>query len=402
MTGRRRIDENQLPVIKPDPTCFLIADISGYTEYLSGVEIDHAQDILADLISTVVTSLRPTFKLAKLEGDAAFCFAPTEKVDGSLLLDTIERCYFGFRRRRRDVRQATSCECNACMRIPDLNLKFVAHDGLAIHQKVAGREELLGSDVILVHRLLKNSVIEATGMTAYSLLTDALVRRMAIDPLPLGMREHVETYEHLGAVRLWAHDLERRWQEEDARARVFVSPAEALFATSLQIAAPPQLVWEVLTTPGRRIGWQHGATAINEEKAAGGRRGVGTTTHCVHGGDAIVEEILDWRPFDYLTERSQFFHDGPSAVSTIELEPTASGTLMHYRLAPPKKARDRELLQERQAELAEGLMVSIRDLGAIAALTATELTPVAAEPALPRPTSADGFLAGVQPIEFIG
>jgi len=33
-------------------TCFLIADISGYTSYLAGVELDHAQDILADLTGT--------------------------------------------------------------------------------------------------------------------------------------------------------------------------------------------------------------------------------------------------------------------------------------------------------------------------------------------------------------
>ena len=147
-------------MLQPEKACLLIADISGYTEYLSGVEIDHAQDILADLISTVVTSLRPNFRLSKLEGDAAFCFAPAETVDGSMLLDTIEHCYFGFRRRRRDVRQATSCECNACMRIPDLNLKFVAHHGLVIKQKIAGSEELLGSDVIAVHRLLKNDIVE--------------------------------------------------------------------------------------------------------------------------------------------------------------------------------------------------------------------------------------------------
>ena len=108
-------------LLKPEPMCFLIADISGCTSYLAGVELDHAQDILADLVGTVVTSLRPSFRLAKLEGDAAFTFAPADKLDGSLLLDTIERCYFGFRRRRRDVRQATSRECNACLRIPDLN-----------------------------------------------------------------------------------------------------------------------------------------------------------------------------------------------------------------------------------------------------------------------------------------
>ena len=112
------------------PTCFLIADISGYTGYLADVELDHAQDILADLIGAVVTALRPNFRLAKLEGDAAFTYMTAETVDGSMLLDTIERCYFGFRRRRRDVRQATSCECNACAQIPDLDLKFVVHHGV--------------------------------------------------------------------------------------------------------------------------------------------------------------------------------------------------------------------------------------------------------------------------------
>ncbi|MDQ3937928.1 MAG: DUF2652 domain-containing protein, partial [Chloroflexota bacterium] len=175
---------------RPEPTCLLIADISGYTEYLARVEIEHAQDILADLIGSVVTSLRPNFRLAKLEGDAAFCFAPAEQVDGSVLLDTIERCYFGFRRRRRDVRQATSCECTACRHIPDLNLKFVAHHGTVARHKVAGREELMGSDVIVVHRMLKNTVVEATGVAAYALLSQRCVDAMGIEPEALGMRPH--------------------------------------------------------------------------------------------------------------------------------------------------------------------------------------------------------------------
>ena len=120
------------------PACFLIADISGYTGYLADVELDHAQDILADLIGAVVSALRPDFRLAKLEGDAAFTYRLAGTIDGSMLLDTIERCYFGFRRRRRDVRQATSCECNACVRIPDLNLKFVVHHGQVLRQRIAG------------------------------------------------------------------------------------------------------------------------------------------------------------------------------------------------------------------------------------------------------------------------
>ena len=39
---------------RPETACLVVADISGYTSYLAGVELDHAQDILADLIDSVV------------------------------------------------------------------------------------------------------------------------------------------------------------------------------------------------------------------------------------------------------------------------------------------------------------------------------------------------------------
>ena len=84
---------------QPEPACLVIADISGYTSYLAGVELDHAQDILADLTDAVVRALRPTFRLAKLEGDAAFAYVVTDVIDGSILQDTIEHCYIAFRRR---------------------------------------------------------------------------------------------------------------------------------------------------------------------------------------------------------------------------------------------------------------------------------------------------------------
>jgi hypothetical protein len=335
-------------MLQAESTWLLIADISGYTSYLAAVELDHAQDILADLIGTVVTSLRPGFRLAKLEGDAAFVAAPADKLDGSLLLDTVERCYFGFRRRRRDVRQATSCDCNACTRIPDLNLKFVVHHGMALRQRVAGSEELLGSDVIVVHRLLKNEVVERLGVSAYALFTQAAIDAMAIDPEALGMAPLMETYEHVGEVPTWVHDLERRWQEEEARQRVYVSADEAAFGVSIPTSAPPQVAWEFLTVPGRRAGWQAGVTDVLLADSTGNRRGVGATIHCMHGAEAVVEEILDWRPYDYWSNRSTINTPaGPiKMLATVELEPTGSGTTIHFRYAAPKAAKERAILQE--------------------------------------------------------
>ena len=53
---------------QPEPACLVIADISGYTGYLAGVELDHAQDILADLITTVVGGLRPMLPPGQARG----------------------------------------------------------------------------------------------------------------------------------------------------------------------------------------------------------------------------------------------------------------------------------------------------------------------------------------------
>lgn len=331
-----------------EPACLLIADISGYTGYLAGVELDHAQDILADLMGTIVGALRPRFRLAKLEGDAAFTFAPAEKLDGSLVLDTIERCYFDFRRRRRDVRQATSCECNACTRIPDLNLKFVVHHGTILRQRVAGRDELLGPDVILVHRLLKNDVVESTGIEAYALFTQQCADAMDVDLPALGLRPSAETYEHIGTVPVWIHDLDRRWQEASALARVFVDSREAVQEFTTPTPAPAQVAWEFVTAPGRRVAWQLGVTGV-EVVAAGNRRGVGASNHCLHGKDTTIEEVLDWRPFDYFTVRNTI--PTPQGLirflMTTEFEPTADGgTIIHERFGAPKSAKERALMQQ--------------------------------------------------------
>jgi hypothetical protein len=386
------------------PTCFLIADISGYTGYLADVELDHAQDILADLVGAVVTALRPNFRLAKLEGDAAFTFAAVEKIDGSMLLDTIERCYFGFRRRRRDVRQATSCECNACSRIPDLDLKFVVHHGAAILQTVAGRQELLGSDVIVAHRLLKNDVVERLGIQAYALITQAAIEASDIDPAALGMVAHAEAYDRIGEVPGWAHDLGRRWQEEEARDRAFVSPADAVVTVSVPTKVPPQVAWEFLTRPGQRMTWQPWVTEVTIRGATGGRRGPGSANHCMHGKDAVVEEILDWRPYDYVTDRTVL--DTPSGpvkvLHTIELEPGLGGTTIHMRFAAPKTRREKDLMSHIGPAYAAALRSGIPGLVAqLDAALAERDEGRGPEPDLAQP-KPDGVLAGLKPLQIIG
>ncbi len=321
---------------KAESACFVIADISGYTHFVSGVELDHAQDIIADIMDTLVRALRPPFRLAKFEGDAAFVYALADKVDGSLLQDSIEQAYFAFRKRLRNIKQANSCECQACSRMQSLDVKFVVHQGEFIRQKMSGREELAGRDVILVHRLLKNDVSKTFGAHAYALYSDVCVRAMGIDPLGQGFVEHSEAIEHIGETKCWVRDLEEAWIRESGTARNVVRRADAFAVIERDFAAPRPAVWEHVTLPGRRTRWQRSDGVV--EDAVKGRRGAGTQNHCLHGKDAIIEDILDWRPFDYVTQTTLLPIPGaPKILMTYAFgERDDGGTHFEFRVAKPK------------------------------------------------------------------
>jgi hypothetical protein len=346
---------------KAEAAYFAIADISGYTNFLAAVELDHAQDIIADFMDTVVKGLRPPFRLAKFEGDAAFVYTTADKVDGSLLQDAIEGAYFKFRRRLRSVRQASSCECQACVAMGNLDFKFVVHHGEMVKQRMGGREELAGRDVILVHRLLKNSVSDKIGGRAYALYSDAAIRAMGVDPVAQGLIAHRETIDIIGEVALWARDLEAAWRQDDARSPVEVTRGDAHATLEFDIAAPRQTVWEYLTVPGQWQKWWDADDIV--EESGKGRRGVGTKNHCAHGKNTNIEETLDWRPVDYFTASIALPVPGaPPIVMTRALLDGPNGTThLEFRIAKPKP-KDKAFVDGAGAKFAERMNKAIAGL----------------------------------------
>jgi uncharacterized protein YndB with AHSA1/START domain len=326
----------------------MIADISGYTGFLAGVELDHAHDIIADLMDTVVRRVRPPFRLAKFEGDAAFFYAVDDRIDGLLLQDAVESAYFGFRRRLRDIAQATSCACSACRKMQGLDLKFVSHHGEFIRHRMAGREELAGRDVIVIHRLLKNTLSERIGGHAYALYTEPCVRALGIDPTAQSLLEHNESIDIIGDVKCWVSDHEETWTTERDRQRNEVTGAKAAMVLEFDIAAPRATVWEYFVVPGQRPKWR-GADEVREMRKDG-RRGIGTVNHCMHGAHAIIEEVLDWRPCDYLTLTTLLpMPDAPKVLMTYAFAESDGGTHIEIRIAKPKP-KDKAFLEQVGAE----------------------------------------------------
>ena len=314
----------------PETGFLVIADLTGYTAYLSGSEIEHAPAIAGDLLETIVGRLEPPFRLTKFEGDAAFLFAEDGRADGSLLLDAIEAAYIAFRRRLRSIDQATSCDCNSCRLAPKLDLKLFVHHGAFVRGRIAGRDELAGSDVILVHRLLKGtSAAEARG-NGYALFTAAAVDALGFEPSSLGLRSGEESIEHLGRVTTFTWDLEARWQAETGLRRLDIADGDVVLDIRADLAAEPSVVWAYVTSPALRNRWE--GPLVIEEPSTGGRRGVGTTAQCVTGRLATLEEIVDWQPYERVAWRLAVPGLGPVAA-TADLEPVGDGTRLRLRWA---------------------------------------------------------------------
>ena len=314
----------------PETGFLVIADLTGYTAYLSGSEIEHAPAIAGDLLETIVGRLEPPFRLAKFEGDAAFLFVEDGRAEGSLLLDAIEAAYIAFRRRLRSIDQATSCDCNSCRLAPRLDLKLFVHHGSFVHGRIAGRDELAGPDVIVVHRLLKGAGATQAHGNGFALFTAAAVAALGLDAEAMALLPGEEEIEHLGRIDTFTLDLEARWQDDSGTRRLDIADRDLAFDIETTIPADPSVVWAHLTSPVLRTRWE-GPIRIEETPIAG-RRGIGTTAQCVTGRLATLEEIVDWQPYDRVAWRLAVPDIGPVAA-TADLDPAANGTRLRLRWA---------------------------------------------------------------------
>jgi hypothetical protein len=186
-----------------------LADISGYTRFMSGVEEEHGLDfsagipaaysILGDLLDAVVEGIKPDLALVKLEGDAVFAAAPAAGLDGQgdRVLRTIHGTYRAFIEARTRAIPSSDHICTACPVVARLDLKAVLHRGPAVRQSVGSGSDLLGPAVTVAHRLLKNTVRDRIGARPYLFMTDAAATGLGLPGIGLA---HGEQYPDAGQV----------------------------------------------------------------------------------------------------------------------------------------------------------------------------------------------------------
>jgi Protein of unknown function (DUF2652)/Polyketide cyclase / dehydrase and lipid transport len=223
---------------------FLLADISGYSRYLDESGLQHASSSAAKLLNAIIDANRKRWKVANLEGDAVF-LVHDGRVPPGELLPFVTDLFAGFYDRVLDISQDIDCGCGACGGVNRLTLKFLAHAGHYEEREIGGRAEVIGADVVIVHRLLKPDV----GRSEYLLMTDSYLGGSPFTALPttpgvLPLEEPVPfVVADLTPVRMEID--EQRSMDATARA--------AVRRLDVTVAAPAERVWEaVMTVDGMR------------------------------------------------------------------------------------------------------------------------------------------------------
>jgi uncharacterized protein YndB with AHSA1/START domain len=307
---------------------FLIADITGYTQYLSASELDHAQKTLTALLNLLINHTKPPLIISRLAGDAVISYGLRDNfVLGQTFVEMLEDTYVSFRRAIELMVRNTTCPCNACRNIGSLDLKFFVHYGEFGVQRLDRHDELVGSDVNLIHRLLKNSVKETTGIAAYTMYSEAAIRALGLDEATAGFVSHDEAYEHLGTVHTFIQDMHPVWEMKRREAQVLIKQDEHLLQLSIEIAAPRERVWEGLSRP-EFASVMLGGNKIEIVQRRAGQIAQGSQYLCYHGENIIQNTILEWLPFERLV--FQFVMPVPlkgvTALVEVALAPCATGT----------------------------------------------------------------------------
>ena len=137
-----------------------IPDISGFTRFVTEMEIDHSRHIIEELLETLINANSIGLEISEIEGDAVLFYKFGDAPDLNTLYSQVEKMFCEFHRHIGGYEYRRLCQCKACRSAIDLTLKVVTHYGEFTGYNVKHFNKLLGRDVIVAHQLMKNEIAQ--------------------------------------------------------------------------------------------------------------------------------------------------------------------------------------------------------------------------------------------------
>ncbi len=187
----------------------ILVDISGYTRFIQYHKISllHAEKIIGELMESILRQVKAPVIAHEILGDAITMYALDEGVVGQAdsIYTQLQHYFEAFQDcEARLISACTLCRCHACQQVGRLKLKAILHHGHAAFTHVHTTRKISGFDVIMSHRLLKNTL----PSKEYILMTSTFFDQCQEVPAST-LIAHQETYDDVGRIQLYAKILDQ-------------------------------------------------------------------------------------------------------------------------------------------------------------------------------------------------
>jgi hypothetical protein len=264
---------------KTSKALLFIPDISGFTEFVHFTEISHSKHIISELLEILLDANTSGLQLAEIEGDALFFYKKTDKINAKELEEQIKKMYMAFHTHLKRYEYERICQCGACSSAYNLSLKFVSHFGEIDFLQVKDNVKPYGSNVIQVHRLLKNDI----DVNEYALFTDKI--KIKRDDLI----NSKSTYD-FGEIEYNYQNLEVLKEELPYVPPIPLDvPKHKMFSISRVVDFPILDLYEVISNFDYRLLWIKGVDKLSYKKDLVNRNG--TKHKCLLDKNKEVNQI---------------------------------------------------------------------------------------------------------------
>jgi len=160
--------------MKAEPTLLCIPDISGFTRFMGEIDFELSSKVIPALLNKIIYSNEVGLKVSEIEGDAVLFYRNGKLPSLQILIDQSRHFYAEFYHQIDILRNKNNGHPRT-KRIPELlGLKIILHFGEEVGLVPIGKNvKLIGEDVIVAHRLLKNKI----PIDEYVLISESLLSK---------------------------------------------------------------------------------------------------------------------------------------------------------------------------------------------------------------------------------
>lgn len=295
-----------------------IPDISGFTKFVTETEISHSQHIISELIEIILENNKLNFKASEVEGDAVLFYKIGDVPSLLDLINQSKKMFIKFHEHLKIIQRDNVCHCGACQTASNLSLKFICHYGELKEISVRQFNKIMGSAVILSHRLLKNTI----SSREYLLVTESYIntQNVAIDDYSednTKFLEYVEEINNFGTIKTKYFLLSHLKKNINYSIEKKISESIDInnFKSVITINAPIESVHEKLIDLDSKIKWVPGIkNVITKDKI----NRVNTTHSCVFENNSMNLKTLESKKNNNTIKYSELLEVKKNIYFTID------------------------------------------------------------------------------------